>query len=1826
MLSGLASTAHAELIEYTFTSAQGKSRTVPARQHYVNPQGDIKFALSAGVDRKVKISILNDKSKSIDSREGKILGAEDRIIIGGASYYGEVLTLTAPAEGAYTLKAEILSGDGKNTIQSDEYPFVVDVTKPVINGPIIRDFSPSYPWTINIIGNISHGGTNEIYLSGVSDALSGLTEQAKMYAIDNTGNRLERDVRIANGTISTTTYETVNSIMPIDRAAYTVGFKVTDRAGNYAESSQIIKADKNPPPFFELEIFNEKTKEWEKYSSGMTIYSNPVRVRDVTYKADHTEFNGTDYGWWGSGADFSKPGIFAYREVVGLIPADGSEYREYHNKAGSYILRRFADLNFTFGPGVNLAPKTKNIEAKIGDKWVSIQANERKPYSISAMRGTVEKRNYVQRLAIGGHECTVPVGQESCIMNFTKTFTTGRSYEPYAMASGNNDKSWWQHAGYFYNNWDFNNPVIEEINYVKDEKKVLVNTYDPDTTTDTTTRYTWSIASHRLTVTSKGKETTLTPSSSIATAHNRWHSSFNVSALEDGQYTVKATAVDSFGNEGERLLPTQITVDNTPPKVTIHSPETISSLDQITIDVVDTNDINATLADLKLTGGPAHDQVNLAWSESSKGRFNLEYPIIFPTLQEGEEYTLTAIAKDGFGNSTTKSSVFIYEPSQVSLAGGMDGKIYLPSVTNVFNRNNGLSVISTEPVKLGGGETILGTYDVIVSSRSDSEVAVVINGRIVQPGDTSTVAAQHNFSTTGGRIDVPAMAAENGKTGKAYILLTTSAPNSPVAVVELNFWDAEVNLQSDTWTYRQVIDPLDIRALPAKGTMCRLSLSEPIAQKADPISDPVCLLEWTQIPDEAEIAAIKAASGSDRVVGLQGQAVRVGQQDIKYTLYMYSGDSKIRVGGGSGAIDVVSAVGAITFEPTENHSEVFRKIQSMTLKLKQGEGPKCRLTNNAEEAIRYGASSTSNSKACYLEWMSYPSTLEVGNTTDPMLYGYLNDHKKEEISWRLSIYSKVGTRVSLGSQTYEINVINPPVPTIEMNSRYWIDGQLVVPSDVKYIGDAVFVGEPADMTVQIKRDDVEVEREDYISGLLATPNKVNRMIEMSNNTLWGVSELSLSAFYTKLPDVLTKQTINVISAPPQYMDVDIQLDSNKTLDTVRMPMTVSVFDGSMSRNDVFDAAKHGKWKVRAYQQQRAGSDESKKPLTDYVELNEHGKAVLEIDMSAVEGDSAKIQAEAVLLHEVDGYSRVLESRAAFVTVMYGGDVTGKAVARKLSGPAPYSAYFQFAPDTENRRAAKALGEVSWEVSDDDGLTWESTQAGPRPVFSRTFDKGTYLLKATSTNRHSGAKFTSEVVEIVAYDKPKSFLVGPKVALVGDTATFTVKAMLNGEDSDAANYAYFWSTDKGVTFVEGDNTFIIKEDIPTSRRLMVRVRAKEAPLDDRQADDVARTNVTFKPITGPRVGLTVPNKVEVGKTYTFKALARPPFAGMQGEIKGFFTLPDGTTVENDSLEYTPNSEDESAGRVNVQYTAYIEGFRDAGAETTRATTMRVWEYVWPEFKLSVQGANRFAPSKLNLNVHQVASALELEQPVYIWEFPEGTQVITERDGRAEVIVTKVGESVIRVTVQDGRGHSSEVEEKLHFDFAEPFVVEMPIRASNELMRETVTVTVRPSITGGHPKDRVAERKFFLNGELLQEGGTSARADLDAGKHVLGFELLSRYGQVSQGVVEFEVNANKIPVCTLGTKDVGSSLRLLANCVDEDGRISQFKWLIDGVESGKAKTLSLVKSKIVGNPTVTVTAFDDSGAESEPVSLVVSDIPEEEVTEPELPAEEEQLPSE
>ncbi len=250
-----AGAAHADLLAYRFATPTGTQKSLSPGAIYANPTGNMTFSLSAGIDRKVRVSIVRPDGAVVSSAVSPLLGATDRIIVGGKTYYGAELVLLAPAEGEYQIKSEILSAQGAS-IQSASERLVVDRTAPVING----DFTFTLGgWTwgrIDIFGpdNIK----NTISIGGVTDAGSGAVS-AKYFAIDPQGVKRSKTVALTQNTpASITLYAndaSATDVAPTNRAEYQIGVEVTDAAGNVAQKTRLSAIDRTFPPY-SVEVWN----------------------------------------------------------------------------------------------------------------------------------------------------------------------------------------------------------------------------------------------------------------------------------------------------------------------------------------------------------------------------------------------------------------------------------------------------------------------------------------------------------------------------------------------------------------------------------------------------------------------------------------------------------------------------------------------------------------------------------------------------------------------------------------------------------------------------------------------------------------------------------------------------------------------------------------------------------------------------------------------------------------------------------------------------------------------------------------------------------------------------------------------------------------------------------------------------------------------------------------------------------------------------------------------------------------------------------------------------------------------------------------------------------------------------------------------------------------------------------------------------------------------------------------------------------------------------------------------------------------------------------
>lgn len=1858
-----AGTAHADLLEYSFTGADGSQRTLTPTATYANPTGTMTFALSAGVDRKVRISILNSTGAVVSTKTSSLLGANDRITVGGKEYYGAFLTLQAPDEGSYLLKAEIISGN-ELPIKVDEFPLIVDTTLPVIDGDFFWNAMGYQRLHDDGKWIVSRAQAKSAGFNGVYDSFSGIKEAfftgqyvdgekaGEVYAEKKPATIThEGSVIIGNGTEGSIGGDYITSLW--SEAKWT--FEVVDKAGNRASKDAFVyMAQSKPTPPEPFGVWDgsdnrllgvNSLQGFVPYVHNMNIYSNPIKM---IYRVKRDEYIGGGgradiyggYQWMGSGSQsrFNTDLILHKDDEYMYMLVEAATDGTLMDVSRRYIFHPSGFRSHVFTHSLRFGSETLNPPRSVGisayveglNKWIPASYSITKGDTggqndyITKVKVQVEPRPYNQIFDTTQRRdgytfranCTIPANSEECTADVRFIYpgddvSTYHSRPIIISEDGN------LRGTEIVYDWRWDGSIAK-----LDGETTSINEADKTISYGVINEYksrAWSgarIFNQKLRfVDQNGVTVDVMPFmvSNVDTSKGidaqLYKADFKFSSVPDGVYRIYAIFEDGLSTGGARhqsevLLFSGIVVDATPPNVILRlhdGSDQISSLDDITVELYDDISKDVNVRSVNLRGGPANDNVNLTVRHVGQNNYKLEYPVMFPSLKDGESYTLTVEASDEQNNVTVEKVTFNYKPRQISLAEGMDGKLMIPAVTQEFQRSGGGHIIQTEPIKLGGNTVVTGSYDVFATLRSDAQVPLVVNGIRIEPGQTMSVMSQHNFGSSGGRINLPLRPAVAGVEGSSNLLVMTSAPNSPVLVLDVNTWKASAKLSAESWTVRQVVDPVKIYALPEAGVPCRLTTRQSEATAADPIRDPVCLLQWDRTPDEAEQTT--QDNNGMKVAGLVGQAVSIGEQPVEYSLYLFSGDgSKVKVGSGSQNLTVTTAYGSVNYSPGNDIAQVNRVIQNFNVNLKQSKGPDCSLTLNADRAKSESANKAagSTSRACLFEWLKIPDGLTQEQFSDsPALSGSLAQKGDHPLGWRVSIFTRKGTRVTLNEETFNIEAIDPPAPTVELSSTFkYKDNIYMVPMTGNYLGDAIINSQRADLDISISRNTDVLESETFTPGWGAT-NKVYRRINTDERTLWEETIYKVNAAYNKVPDVKTEAVYRAISSPAKSVRPIVEVDGDKAIDTIALPVRVLIRD-QYRPDGGYDANTMGNWKVRLIRQKVYNETE---PLTDFVPA-ENGEAQFSVNLEGVDSSSIRIVAEAVLESPIEGYNRTETSlRPAFLTVLRGGAIGADVQARKLSGQAPFTSVFKLA--LNDRQDVRATGKVIWETSTDDGKTWEQFTPEDRYKYQlvRTFEKGEYKVRAKVFNINSGAEQYTEVVSVIAYDKPKISVAGPTTLFIGSEGKYTANLTLNGEEIKDNDAVVEWSTDGGKTYSATGKNLTLSSDEVARYRLWTRVRSTSAPAEDSYAYETAKMAVDFVAVKPPRPRVTGPSTIETGKTYTFKADTSLPYRGMDVTLNGFFTLPNGTIVNGDTVEYVPTETDLSQNSVDIKYTVWIEGYRDKGAEASHSLRTRVWQYVWPKFGMQVRVNANVAPATVTASVRAIAFNGKLEEPTYDWDLPKGVVIEDQRQGTLRsFVVNEPGDYTIKVTVRDARGHEFAIEQPLKVGQASPYAVDLQYSGSNQFEREPLDVLLRPYISGGHPRDRIASRTFSVNGAPIDGGGYYVRTTLGAGEHSIKLKITSEMGHEAEGEVNIKVAENNLPTCSLSSRETVGSWIVYANCEDTDGRMKSYQWTVGGeLQSISSDRITISKGAYKSIPSITLVGVDDSGGKSEAVTM-------------------------
>lgn len=1036
-LAGFNHSAHAELIQLNYTHLPTSTPVQAGHDtRLISPSGGLELVLAGGIDRKLRMSVLRNGQVLHSRQSAKLLGATDVIHIDGKGYYAERFTVPKLSDGAYLIRSEILSSTN-SVISSKTSELIVDTSSPVAGTFSSNPNTWGNPVHTGPLWKLGTGGTEarNLILRGFSDPNGIQNIKARVfrqsgqlykeYNVHFSETNREGSIGYKSGFFPRSDLDEV----------FEVDFVVTDNAGNLAATprQRVMFDDIGNEPAFPFAVYDPDVSTaivpgltgFVPYTPGMSVKTNPVRL---SYKIPKSNWHTYREGGLSFVNSFGENRILAedagHVYLVASFPF-GSEDNNYIRfvNFGAWSGTSNITYDLSLHSSAPKSPTISSVDYLFSDiGWRHyigrVVAPSSMPVTVTRIRFTVEARPYDQ-IATHHGTCTVPAGKTQCEIAVNlpiKKGTSGRLHNQAVLKSKDgalSAKGQW--ADVFWNDYHY-----PSITYDYDQKNMilLMKVNQPSEGA----YHNWLRHTGAWIENEKGQKLNLN-GKLIAKVMGQFEYEFDLKMLPEGLHDLYAVAGENLSGQTKTKL-FSFRSDRTAPAVKIINTggKSIDTLDKLSFSVTDNADPEPNITSILLTGGPAKESISLPARKTGINTYGFEYPILFPSMSEGEIYTLSVTAQDRQFNIGKSAVSFMYSPMMVGVE---DDDVRTPAVAVRFDRNNGTPLINSEQLLLADGSPVSGTYDLIATLRSDAVTPFTISGVEIKPGETQMLG-QLNFTSTGGRIDIAAIPVDPGVQGSSGLIISTSAPNAPVVYTTIETWLPRSSLTVNDSNPIQSMTVVEARVSPLQGNSCPLTSSSSVARSGDPVASPICLIEWTKVPHG--MATWDVEDSELPMTMLRGRPLNAGPQEIEYSISLYTrhGD-KIRLTSVSKTLNSVSPSESVRFGSTLDGHSITRVLDTPVLSMEQKGGIACDITGNRANARSIALSG--GPLTCLIEFTDIPAELAVVSDQPLIRSGVFKRAGNFPLNWRASLFNGVGQEVIIEQGSSMVRVVHPAVHT-----------------------------------------------------------------------------------------------------------------------------------------------------------------------------------------------------------------------------------------------------------------------------------------------------------------------------------------------------------------------------------------------------------------------------------------------------------------------------------------------------------------------------------------------------------------------------------------------------------------------------------------------------------------------------------------------------------------------------------------------------------------------------------------------------------------------------
>jgi hypothetical protein len=1065
-----------------------------------------------------------------------------------------------------------------------------------------------------------------------------------------------------------------------------------------------------------------------------------------------------------------------------------------------------------------------------------------------------------------------------------------------------------------------------------------------------------------------------------------------------------------------------------------------------------------------------------------------------------------------------------------------------------------------------------------------------------------TVTSAQGYLVAGNNIQFAAEVVKVDSAGAPHVLQTvyqvvTVLPGVPMTVKSIAFAKS---------TYRQFVDPVSIDIVRNTGYDCVMTSDPAKAKFTADQGQRSCLVEFTVLPD----GLVADPAGAPGIRGRVADISTNGHVEWQVKKVFSSMPAEVMV---TGKFDI--PVGEYSLVPAVGFDKPGYAVNYSTARVTadvSGVSPigstQCSPTASLDDA-RLSWLSPSGAPKCLVEWTAIPAGLTAGidiNTKNPQLTGIPTDMAANGVGYNLSWVDNKGKKTAIGSAVAQmsiVSIVNPSVtitPAVGTATDSGAAGTIYLSPDNGLVGSFLLSsGDYATTKATIVEDNsVPV----VISGIA---NGATKPLQLTpNKPAWFTRNVQLKLQYESMAGATPVTTnFRAVQMPSSKVAVALVPPTTALVDTIPFSLTISVGELLSGSTLSYDSTKHGPW--NGYLAAKIGDTLFPITTSQSVDANTGKTTFTNLNYFDFAGQEIYAVSQAVAPSNLTLDIPVPTIQTATplnLTFKRGLALVASATVTKPTGAVPLAEILDL---TMSKDDAAALKSVVWQVSTDSGVTWNPlgiTGRGAKYTFTKG---GAYLVRGLMTNMYSGIQSFSGSAAISAVEMLKPVLSGNDYALPGQTIVLTAGAT-DGLGKAVSSFDTRWTIAKGdgsSSVIEGEPSVSVTAAATDVVNVTLEVKAKTMPAADPGSWTAVSKQIMFVIPNAPKITLTGAKSIEANKSGHFIAkIANPwPVATVTSlTVAGKWILPDGTENTNPEIDYMPLNATEPVQ--TLKYRAWVVGAEEQTTVEASIST-NVWVYKFPTFILKAQVDSMYAPAYLKLQIAPAtlddAKLLVGKKLTYTWTATEG---LAFKNGASSIFVgmSMPGTYDFTGVVADDRGNKQEFTYQLVLGNMKPYVFDFTLVEALKYNRNPMVYGVKPTISGGHPKDRITQITTKIDG--TQVGLVSTRFPgivtiPTSGEHTVEISFVSALGATASAQKTVTVGVNQPPVCTPKIIPMTPTVsKITANCIDPDGKMTAYTWAVDGVLLPKSMsnylyyTMPADKTEAV----ITVNGKDDSGA--------------------------------